>query len=110
MPGQCGIRVKVMPKFCFWNLDLRQAEKILQDTRYPFHHHPHSRSIYIVLRTPKSSKVHKRAEETTWKEKNLVFDKSNVFSHIKACQLQSTCIINYLEAVNKDIICPKELA
>ena len=41
-----------------------------------------------------------------WKEKNPVFNKSNVFSHIKVYQLQGTGIIKYPEAVNKDIICP----
>ena len=39
------------------------------------------------------------------KEKNLVFNESKIFSHIKLYQLQSTGINNFPEAVNKDIIC-----
>ena len=40
-----------------------------------------------------------------WIEKNLfLLNKSNIFSHIKVYQLRSTGIINYPEALNKDII------
>ena len=39
------------------------------------------------------------------KKKNQVFNEGSCFSHIKVYQLQSTAIINYPEAVNKDIIC-----
>ena len=91
-----------MPKFCFWNLELRRAEKIIQDLRCPFYHLLHRRSIFIV--DLYNLKI--RAEETTWKEKNPAFNKSNVFSHIKVYQLESTDIINCPEAVNRDIISP----
>ena len=43
------------------------------------------------------------------KEKNPVFNESNIFSYIKEYQLQNTGIMIYHETVNKDLICDYDL-
>ena len=57
-------------------------------------------NLYGKSCTPKSPKVahKKRAVKMVRKEKNPVFNESNIFSHIKVYQLQSTGIMNYPEA------------
>ena len=56
-------------------------------------------NLYGKSCTPKSPKVahKKRAVKMVRKEKNPVFNESNIFSHIKVYQLQSTGIMNYSE-------------
>ena len=56
-------------------------------------------NLYGKSCTPKSPKVahKKRAVKMVRKEKNPVFNESNIFSYIKVYQLQSTGIMNYPE-------------
>ena len=61
-------------------------------------------NLYSYLCTPKSQKVvlKKQAVKTARKKKPF-FNESYIFCPINVFQLQSTSLMNYPEAVNKDV-------
>ena len=64
---------------------------------------PADESIKLVVHTKKSKVALKKQAVKTVRKRSPVFNESNIFFHIKVYRLQRTGVMNYPEAVNKNV-------
>ena len=64
---------------------------------------PADESIKLVVHTKKSKVALKKQAVKTVRTRNPVFNESNIFFHIKLYRLERTDLMNYPEAVSKNV-------
>ena len=64
---------------------------------------PTDESIKLVVHTKKSKVALKKQAVKTVRKRNPVFNESNIFFHIKVYRLERTDLMNYSEAVSKNV-------